>query len=84
MVVCNVQRLPNYSRFTKVFLRIRDLGVRVLALALLWPQDVEYSPSYHPILRDTPKGNTQETAGSAIVICLKAKIFYQMSAMKIR
>lgn len=76
--------LPNYWLFTKVFLRIGGLRVRVLIPALLWPQDLGYFSSYHPILRDTLKGNTRETAGNDMVICLNALLFHPMPAIKIR
>ena len=80
--MCRGYQITGVSR--RRFFRISGRQIRVWTLALFWPQDVEYFSSYHPILRDTSKGNTQETAGSDIVICLNALIFHAMPAMQIR
>ena len=80
--MCRGYQITGVSR--RRFFRISGRQIRVWTLALFWPQDVEYFSSYHPILRDTSKGNTQETAGGGMVICLTAFRFHPMSAMKIR
>ena len=55
---------------------------RVWAVLLLRSQDVECSSPCLPILRDTQKGNTQDTAGNEMAIFFIAPIFYSVTAMK--